>query len=68
VKFRAFVGESEVCRFKWALAGLSTAAAQLEIVLLDGARAVPSLDRGIVVAIAPILEQQARIANEPRSP
>lgn len=67
VKFRAFVGESEVCRFKWALAGLSTAAAQLEIVFPDGASAASSLDRGIVVAIAPILEQQARIANEPRN-
>ena len=67
VKFRALVGESEVCRFKWALAGLSVAAAQLEIVFPDGASAAPSLDRGIVVAIAPILEQQARIANEPRN-
>ena len=67
VKYRVFVGQSEVCKFKWALAGLSTSAAQLEIVFLDGASAASSLDRGIVVAIAPILEQQARIANEPRN-
>ncbi len=67
VKYRAFVGDSEVCHFKWALAGLSTAAAQMEIVFSDGAPAATSLDRGIVVAIAPILEQQARIANEPRN-
>lgn len=68
VKFRAFVGESEVCRFKWALAGLSTAAAQLEIVFPDGSSlASPRLDRGLIVAICPILEQQARIANEPKN-
>ena len=67
VKYRVFVGQSEVCKFKWALAGLTTSAAQLEIVFLDGTSAASSVDRGIVVAIAPILEQQARIANEPRN-
>jgi hypothetical protein len=68
VKYRAFVGDSEVCHFKWALAGLSTSAAQLEIVFRDDGAAWPRLDRGIAVAIAPILEQQARLANERRNP
>jgi len=67
VKYRAFVGDCEVCRFKWALAGLGTAGAQLEIVFSNDAPASTQLDRGLAVAIAPILEQQARIANEPRN-
>ena len=68
VKYRAFVGDSEVCQFKWALAGLSPSSAQLEIVFPDAAAASPRLDRGLAVAIAPILEQQARLANERRNP
>jgi hypothetical protein len=67
LKYRAFVGDAEVCQFKWALAGLSVSSAQLEIVFLDRASAAPGLDRGIIVSISPILEQQARIANEPRN-
>jgi len=64
VEFRGFVGESEVCVFKWALAGLGVTAAQLEIVFRSEAIAAAGLDRALAVAIAPILEQQARLVSE----
>ena len=64
MEFRGFVGESEVCVFKWALAGLGVTAAQLEIVFRSEAIAAAGLDRALAVANAPILEQQARMASE----
>ena len=65
VKFRAMIGETEVARFKWALAGLTAASAELEVEFLPSANAGhPSLDRLLVIAIAPILEQRSRLIAE----
>ena len=71
VKYRAFVGDDEVVRYKWALAGLTAASAQLEVELLSPNAREGShhpLDRILAIAIAPILEQRARIANERSMP
>ncbi len=64
VKYRALVGNAEVVRFKWAMEGFSTSSAQLEVEFLPSLADVPSLDRILAVAIAPILEQRARVASE----
>ena len=64
VKYRAFVGDAEVVRFKWAMEGFSTTSAQLEVEFLSSTPDAPSLDGVLALAIAPILEQRARIANE----
>ncbi len=71
VKYRAFVGNDEVVRYKWALAGLTASSAQLEVEFLSptaGEGSHPRLDRILAIAIAPILEQRARIANERSMP
>ena len=65
VKFRAMIGEQEVVRFKWALAGLSASSAELEVEFLFPAGAEPhSLGRVLGIAIAPILEQRVRVQHE----
>lgn len=65
VKFRAMIGEREVVRFKWALAGLSVYSAQLEIEFLTSpTQQQCSLDRLLAITIAPILEQRARVVAE----
>ncbi len=62
VKFRAMTGEREVVRFKWALAGLSTSSAQLEVEFASSpSDEPPSFDRVLAIAIAPILEQRLRL-------
>src|SRR4029453_455895 len=62
VKFRAMIGEGEVVRFKWALAGLSVYSPQREGEFLTPPNEPPrSLDRVLAIAIAPILEQRVRI-------
>jgi hypothetical protein len=68
VRYRALIGDAEVCQFKWALAGLSVTSAQLEIVFPDQTPAGPLLDRALALAIAPVLEQQARMTSERHSP
>jgi hypothetical protein len=56
------IGEAEVVRFKWALAGLSVYSAQLEIEFLPSLNQQQrSLERVLAIAIAPILEQRVRI-------
>ena len=58
VQFRAMIGDAEVVRFKWALAGLSASSAELEVEFLASqSEDRPSLDRVLAIAIAPILEQ-----------
>jgi hypothetical protein len=69
VKFRAMMGEREVVRFKWALAGLSVSSAELEVEFLaSSGEERPSLDRVLAIAIAPILEQRARLVAERSNP
>ena len=61
-KYVAMIGQQEACRFKWALHGLSVMSAELEV---DCAGDGPArLDRALAIAIAPILEQQARMTSE----
>jgi hypothetical protein len=64
VGYSAMVGDHEVCRFKWTLNGLSVASAELEIEFVSNS-GVP-FDRALAVALAPILEQKARLASERR--
>jgi hypothetical protein len=64
VKYRALVGDAEVVRFKWAMERFSTTSAQLEVEFLASTADGPSLDRVLALAMAPILEQRARLANE----
>jgi hypothetical protein len=61
-KYVAMIGQHEACRFKWALSGLSVMSAELEV---DCAADGPvRFDRALALAIAPILEQQARMTSE----
>jgi hypothetical protein len=60
-RYAAMIGEREVCVFRWALTGLTVVSAELEI---EFARGDISFDRSLAVAIAPILEQQARMISE----
>ena len=61
-KYVAMIEQHEVCRFKWALHGLSVMSAELEV---DCAGDGPArLDRALAIALAPILEQQARMTSE----
>jgi len=62
VGYAAMVGEHEVCRFKWTLNGLSVASAELEVEFLP-VNGVP-FDRALALALAPILEQKARLVSE----
>jgi hypothetical protein len=66
VTFRAMIGEAEVVRFKWALAGLSVHSAELEVEFVPAAATGDqrSLDRLLAIAIAPILEQRLRVQHE----
>jgi hypothetical protein len=56
------IGDEEVCKFKWALQGLTVMAAELEVEFERDPRA--GLDRGLAIMLAPILEQQARLVSE----
>ena len=62
IGYSGMVGEHEVCRFKWTLNGLSVASAELEVEFLP-VSGVP-FDRALALALAPILEQKARLASE----
>ena len=64
VTYRAFVGNAEVVRFKWAMEGFSTTSAQLEVEFLPSSADATSLDRVLALALAPILEQRSRLAAE----
>jgi hypothetical protein len=60
-RYTAMIGEREVCVFRWALNGLTVVSAELEI---EFSRDDTSFDRALAVAIAPVLEQQARMISE----
>lgn len=64
IGYSGMVGEHEVCRFKWTLNGLSVASAELEVEFLSPSGVL--FDRALAVALAPILEQKARLASERR--
>jgi hypothetical protein len=61
-RFVARDGGREVCRFVWAKHGLSVMSAQLDIEFLGGA--VDPFERACVIALAPVLEERARLENE----
>lgn len=61
-RYEAMIGDDLVCRFKWALHGLTVASAELEVEFARGQNA--ALDRAVAMVIAPILEQQARLVSE----
>lgn len=56
------VAGQDVCRATWAKHGLTIHSAELQVEFLPGADL--QLDRSLVMAIAPILEQQARLKSE----
>ena len=56
------VGAQDVCRATWAKHGLTIHSAELQVEFVPGADL--RLDRSLVMAIAPILEQQARLKSE----
>jgi hypothetical protein len=60
-RYAAMIGEREACVFRWALNGLTVVSAELEI---EFPRDDTSFDRALAFAIAPILEQQARMTSE----
>lgn len=61
VRYMASVPGREVCRFTWAMPALGVSSAELEIEFLPDAG--PSFDRALALAIAPMLEEQARRWN-----
>jgi hypothetical protein len=64
IGYVATVGEHAVCRFTWAMHGLSVASAGLDVEFLPAAEG--RLDKALAMALAPILEHKARRANERR--
>jgi hypothetical protein len=64
IGYVATVGEHAVCRFTWAMHGLSVASAGLDVEFLPAAEG--RLDRALAMALAPVLEHKARRANERR--
>ena len=61
-KFVAKIDGQEVCVFSWAIAGITVHSAVLDIEFLPGVDA--RFDRSLAIAIAPILEQKARLTSE----
>ena len=64
IGYVATVGEHAVCRFTWAMHGLSVASAGLDVEFLPAAEG--RLDKALAMALAPVLEHKARRANERR--
>jgi hypothetical protein len=60
--YSAMIGDDEVCKFKWALLGLTVVTAELDVEFGRDRKA--GLDRGLAIILAPILEQQARLVSE----
>jgi hypothetical protein len=60
----ANVGEQVVCRFTWAMQGLTAASAGLDVEFVSGSDA--GFDKALAMALAPILEHKARAAAERR--
>jgi hypothetical protein len=61
-RYVASAGEQAVCRFTWAMLGLSVASAELDVEFLPGCDAF--IDRALAMALAPILEHKARRRSE----
>lgn len=64
IGYVATVGEHAVCRFTWAMHGLSVASAGLDVEFLPAAES--RLNKALAIALAPLLEHKARRANERR--
>jgi len=60
--YSAMIGDDEVCKFTWALQGLTVLTAELDVEFTRDQSA--GLDRGLAMILAPILEQQARLVSE----
>jgi hypothetical protein len=61
-RYVASAGEQVVCRFTWAMHGLSVASATLDVEFLPGCDAY--LDRSLAIALAPLLEHKGRRKSE----
>jgi hypothetical protein len=61
-KFVAKIDNKAVCLFSWAIAGVTVHSAVLDVEFPPGVDA--RLDRSLAIAIAPILEQKARLTSE----
>jgi hypothetical protein len=64
IGYVATVGEHAVCRFTWAMHGLSVASAGLDVEFLPAAES--RLDKALAMALAPVLEHKARRTNARR--
>jgi hypothetical protein len=60
--YSAMIGDAEVCKFKWALLGLTVTSAELDVEFTRDQGT--GLDRALAMILAPILEQQARLVSE----
>ena len=58
------VGDAEICRFSWHLGSRGALNPELEIEFAPDADG--RLDRAVAIALGPLLEQQARLASQPR--
>jgi hypothetical protein len=61
IGYVAIVDGQPVCRFTWAMQGLSVLSAGLDVEFLTPD---PPFDRALAIAIAPVLEHKARRASE----
>jgi hypothetical protein len=61
-RYVASAGEQVVCRFTWAMHGLSVASAALDVEFLPGCDAY--IDRTLAIALAPLLEHKGRRKSE----
>lgn len=57
----ARAGERDACRFTWGTQGLTAFSAEMEVEFIPAAE--PLLDRALLIALAPLLERQARSAG-----
>jgi hypothetical protein len=61
-RYIASAGEQVVCRFTWAMHGMSVASAALDVEFLPGCDAF--VDRALAIALAPLLEHKGRRASD----
>jgi hypothetical protein len=58
----AVAGDREMCRFTWALLGLSVNSAEMDVEFLEGWDG--RFDRVLAIALAPMIEHRARVARQ----
>ena len=58
----AVAGDREMCRFTWALHGLSVNSAEMDVEFLEGWDG--RFDRVLAIALAPMIEHRARVARQ----